>query len=107
MRLMEALRLRVKDVEFAWREILVREGKSAKDRVTMLPDALIDLLRAHLGWVRQTHKSDLTRGHGEVDLPFALARKYPSAGREWCWQYLFPADQLSEDPGSGVHRATT
>jgi integron integrase len=102
MRLMEALRLRVKEIDFARREIVVREGKGAKDRVTMLPDALIAPLRAHLGWVMELHKMDLVRGLGEVYLPFALARKYPSAGREWCWQYVFPAGQISQDPRTGV-----
>ncbi|MPZ45382.1 MAG: integron integrase [Betaproteobacteria bacterium] len=104
MRLMEALRLRVKDVEFSRREILVREGKGAKDRVTMLPETLIGPLRAHLGWVQELHRMDMARGLGEVYLPFALGRKYPSAGREWRWQYVFPADQFSEDPRSGARR---
>ncbi len=104
MRLMESVRLRVKDVDFARREILVREGKGAKDRITMLPQVLIEPLRAHLGWVRAQHKADLARGHGEVYLPYALARKYPSAPREWGWQYVFPAARLSTDPRSGAHR---
>ncbi|RPI48720.1 MAG: integron integrase [Betaproteobacteria bacterium] len=104
MRLMEAVRLRVKDVDFARREILVREGKGAKDRVTMLPEVLTKPLQAHLGWVHATHKADLARGLGEVYLPFALARKYPSAAQEWCWQYVFPADRTSVDPRSGAIR---
>lgn len=102
MRLMEALHLRVKDVEFGRREILVREGKGAKDRVTMLPESLVEPLRAHLGWVRAVHAGDLSRGGGAVYMPFALARKYPAAAREWCWQYVFPADRISLDPrGNG------
>jgi integron integrase len=104
LRLMEALRLRVKDVDFGRREIVVREGKGAKDRVTMLPAVLVDPLRAHLGWVRAVHAADLARGYGAVYMPFALARKYPSAAREWCWQYVFPADRISIDPRSGERR---
>jgi len=104
LRLMEALRLRVKDVDFRRREILVREGKGAKDRVTMLPESVADALRAHLGWVRAVHTADLQRGNGAVYLPFALARKYPNAAREWRWQYVFPADRISTDPRSGERR---
>lgn len=101
MRLMESLHLRVKDIEFSRREILVREGKGAKDRVTMLPDALVEPLQAHLGWVQAIHSMDLARGYGAVYMPFALARKYPAAAREWCWQYVFPAERLSTDPRTG------
>jgi integron integrase len=98
LRLMEAVRLRVKDVEFARREVLVRDGKGGKDRVTMLPDRLADPLRDHLARVRRLHDADLAAGYGEVYLPFALERKYPRAGREWGWQYVFPARRLSLDP---------
>lgn len=101
MRLMEALHLRVKDVDFGRREILVREGKGAKDRVTMLPEVLIPMLRANLGWVQAMHATDLVRGLGSVYMPYALARKYPVAATEWCWQYVFPADRISTDPRSG------
>ncbi|MCC6535416.1 MAG: integron integrase [Burkholderiales bacterium] len=104
LRLMEALRVRVKDIDFERREILVREGKGAKDRVTMLPQAVVAPLKAHLCWVRAVHKADLARGHGEVYLPFALSRKYPSAGREWAWQYVFAADRCSLDPRSNIVR---
>ena len=104
MRLMEGVRLRIKDIDFERRELTVREGKGAKDRVTMLPESLADRLQAHLGWVKATHLDDLERGHGDVYLPFALARKYPNANREWCWQYAFPALALSVDPRSGVTR---
>ncbi|HSD55250.1 MAG TPA: integron integrase [Burkholderiales bacterium] len=98
LRLMESVRLRVKDVEFTRREILVRDGKGGKDRVTMLPDRLVEPLRNHLVAVMRVHEADLIAGRGEVYLPFALARKYPNAGRQWGWQYVFPAQRLSLDP---------
>ncbi|MCE5182048.1 MAG: integron integrase [Betaproteobacteria bacterium] len=104
MRLMEALRLRVKDVEFSRREIVVREGKGFKDRVTMLPEAVIAPLKAHLVNVKALHEEDLAQGFGEVYLPFALDKKYPNAGREWGWQYIFPSKNLSVDPRSGKTR---
>ena len=101
LRLIECSRLRVKDMEFARREILVREGKGFKDRMTMLPGALLLPLRDHLVKVRDLHARDLAHGLGEVFLPFALARKYPCAGREWGWQYVFPSSTISRDPRSG------
>ncbi len=104
MRLMEAVRLRVKDIDFARREILVREGKGGKDRVTMLPEAVTGLLKLHLAKVKALHDEDLALGFGEVYLPFALDRKYTSAGREWGWQYVFPSRNLSVDPRSGKTR---
>ena len=104
MRVMEGLRLRVKDVDFGRGEILVRDGKGAKDRVTMLPARLVPELREHLMRVRELHGRDLAAGYGEVYLPYALDRKYPSAGREWGWQYVFPSANLSVDPRSGVVR---
>jgi integron integrase len=104
LRLMEALRLRVKDVEFSRGEVLVREGKGNKDRVTMLPRALAEPLQAHLLAVRALHRADIDAGYGEVYLPHALDRKYPSAGREWGWQYVFPAAGRSADPRSGAIR---
>ena len=104
MRLMEAVRLRVKDVEFSRREILIREGKGFKDRVTMLPDAVIEPLLRHLEKVKMLHEEDLALGHGEVYLPYALDKKYPNAGREWGWQYVFPSRNLSVDPRSGKQR---
>lgn len=104
LRLMEAVRLRVKDVEFARHEILVREGKGFKDRVTMLPEALVEPLKAHLAKVKALHAEDLTQGYGEVYLPFALDKKYPRAGCEWGWQYVFPSKNLSVDPRSGKTR---
>ena len=104
LRQIECLQLRVKDVDFAYRQILVRDAKGAKDRVTMLPEETVQPLQAHLGRVRALHQRDLAAGHGEVSLPFALARKYPRAGREWAWQFVFPSGVLSADPESGVMR---
>jgi integron integrase len=104
MRLMEAVRLRVKDVDFARHEILVREGKGFKDRVTMLPEAVVAPLKAHLVKVKALQEEDLAQGGGEVYLPFALDKKYPNAGREWGWQYVFPSKNLSVDPRSGKTR---
>ena len=104
MRLMEGLRLRVKDLDFHRREVLVREGKGAKDRVTMLPATLIEPLKNHLIRVKSLHEDDLLQGYGSVYLPNALERKYPNAHREWAWQYVFPSRQLSVDPRSGVTR---
>lgn len=104
LRIMEALRLRVKDLEFTRGEILVREGKGFKDRVTMLPARLVEPIRAHLKQVRALHEQDVAEGYGEVYLPYALDRKYPGAGREWGWQYVFPSKNRSVDPRSGVVR---
>ena len=104
VRLMECLRLRVKDLEFERRAIIVRDGKGAQDRVTVLPDSLIPLLQEHLQRVKALHEQDLAQGFGSVYLPDALARKYPNADREWSWQYVFPASSLSPDPRSGVVR---
>ncbi|MBI3774264.1 MAG: integron integrase [Gammaproteobacteria bacterium] len=104
LRLMEAVRLRVKDVEFSRHEIIVREGKGFKDRITMLPTSLAAPLALHLEKIRAQHQQDLTAGGGEVYLPYALAKKYPTAGREWGWQYVFPSSKLSVDPRSDVAR---
>jgi len=104
IRLMECLRLHVKDLEFERRAIIVRDGKGAQDRVTVLPDSLIPLLQEHLQRVKALHQQDLARGFGSVYLPDALARKYPNADKEWSWQYVFPAGSLSPDPRSGVVR---
>jgi integron integrase len=103
-RILECLRLRVKDIDFARREILVRDGKGAKDRVTMLPQTLIEPLQRHLERVRELHGEDLAAGYGSVYLPYALDRKYPNAGTEWMWQYVFPSARLSKDPRSDVTR---
>lgn len=104
MRLLEGLRLRVKDVEFERREIVVREAKGNKDRVTVLPENLILPLRTHLEKVRALHERDLGAGFGEVQLPDALAVKYPNAPRAWAWQFVFPSGSRSFDPRSGVER---
>ena len=104
MRLMECMRLRVKDVEFERRELIVRDGKGFKDRVTMLPDSLVEPLKVHLARVRALHQDDLRAGFGSVYLPNALDIKYPNAGREWGWQYVFPSTKLSVDPRSDVTR---
>ncbi len=104
MRLMEGVRLRVKDLDFAANHIVVREGKGFKDRVTIFPEALRGRLLAHLERVKLWHEEDLRRGGGAVYLPLALSRKYPNAEREWCWQYVFPSASLSRDPRGGVLR---
>jgi len=104
LRLMECLRLRVQDVDFSRKEILVRDGKGFKDRVTMLPAALAAPLRAHLERVRALHRQDLAAGYGAVHLPYALERKYPGAARDWGWQYVFPSAKLAVDPRSGETR---
>ncbi len=104
LRLLECMRLRVKDLDFGQRQIIVREGKGMKDRATVLPDSLIDPLKRHLRHVKLTHEDDAADGNGAVYLPNALATKYPNAHREWIWQYVFPAQKLSTDPRSGELR---
>lgn len=112
LRLSEALRLRVKDVEFEAGQIIVRDGKGEKDRVTVLPETIREPLLEHLRGVWRLHQEDLNVGAGGVQLPYALAVKYPNAEREWCWQFCFPAPGFSKDPRSGairrhhVHEAT-
>ena len=101
---MEALRLRVKDIDFGYGQIIVREGKGKRDRLTLLPERLKGPLRAHLARIRELHRQDLARGHGAVFLPDALARKYPGAAHAWPWQYIFPANTFSLDPRSGETR---
>ncbi|NOX24516.1 MAG: integron integrase [Deltaproteobacteria bacterium] len=100
LRLMECLRLRVKDVDFARHQIVVL-GKGNKFRVTVLPDRFVSALKKHLTKVKKRHHEDLRQGHGEVFIDPALARKYPHAAREWMWQYVFPAARLTVDPRSG------
>jgi integron integrase len=104
LRLMECIRLRVKDVDFGYRQILVRDGKGQKDRVTMLPQMVVEPLRVQLQKVKTLHEQDLAEGFGEVYLPFALERKYPDASREWHWQYVFPSHKRSVDPRTGKER---
>jgi integron integrase len=104
MRLMEGVRLRVKDVDFDAHQIVVRDGKGAKDRVTVLPQGLIDPLRAQLAVRRSVYDVDLAKNAAGVWLPDALDRKYPGASSQWAWQYVFAADSFSPDPRSGVIR---
>jgi integron integrase len=104
LRLVECLRLRVKDVDFEQHCIVVRDGKGEKDRVTMLPESLVPPLREHLARVQQIHEQDIKDGCGSVYLPYALEKKYPNASREWAWQYVFPSKSLSVDPLSNVTR---
>jgi integron integrase len=104
MRIMECLRLRVQDVDMKRKEILIRDGKGFKDRVTMLPVSLVRPLEAHLRNVRERHQRDLAQEYGAVYMPYALERKYPNAAKEWGWQYVFPAAKLSTDPRSGEFR---
>ena len=104
LRLLECCRLRIKDVDFATNQITIRDGKGSKDRVTMLPSAVkIDLAR-HVERARALHQRDLAAGAGRVELPWALGRKYPNAGREWAWQWVFPATRLYVDPSTGQRR---
>ncbi|MBI5015781.1 MAG: integron integrase [Deltaproteobacteria bacterium] len=104
LRIIECARLRVKDVDFSYRAVTVRDGKGQKDRVTMLPKPVELPLRDHLVRVKTLHQSDLAEGFGKVYLPFALARKYPNASEQWGWQYVFPSTRRSVDPRSGVTR---
>lgn len=101
MRLLEGLRLRVKDIDFSLHQIIVRDGKGGKDRVTLLPETLEPALRDHLRTVKALHDRDRAEGYGAVLLPNALAKKYPSASTEWSWQYVFPAADRSRDPRTG------
>jgi integron integrase len=104
MRLMECLRLRVKDVDFARNEITVREGKGGKDRRTVLPKSLVEPLQREIARARILHESDLAAGCGGAHLPFALARKYPHTGRDFGWQFVFPSAKRSLDPLDGTIR---
>lgn len=104
LRLMECVRLRVQDVDFARREITVRRGKGGKDRRTMLPAISVEALQGQLAEARRIHRRDLAAGFGAVWLPDALARKYPHAARDWAWQYVFPAGARSVDPRTGATR---
>jgi integron integrase len=104
LRLLEGLRLRVKDLDFVRRKIIVRNGKGAKDRVTVLPATLVDPLKVHLEKIHLLHEQAVGSGIGGVELPYALARKYPKAHLQWAWQYVFPATRASIDPRSGSRR---
>jgi integron integrase len=104
LRIMEAVRLRVKDVDFSRNEIIVRDAKGETHRVTVLPRALKDRLKLQIEAVRKLHEKDLKGGFGDVYLPYALDRKYKNAAKEFIWQYVFPAEKLSSDPRSGKMR---
>lgn len=104
LRIMEAVRLRVKDIDFSRQEITVRDGKGEKDRLTMLPNSVAPALQVQMAAVKELHEHDLKRGYGEVYLPYALDRKYKNAGKDFIWQYVFHADKLSVDPRSGKMR---
>ncbi len=104
LRGIECVRLRVKDIDFDRNEILVRRGKGQKDRVTILPTDLHRVLQKQLRYVKKLHNSDLSQGYGSVYLPFAIAKKYKNADKEWKWQYVFPSHTLSIDPRSGIRR---
>jgi integron integrase len=104
LRLMECLRLRVKDIDFTYAQLTVRDGKGEKDRITTLPGKLQQPLMRHLQKVKILHEQDLRAGYGEVFLPYALARKYPDAPKQWGWQYVFPSTHRSIDPRTAVER---
>jgi integron integrase len=104
LRLRECLKLRVKDVDFNYRQVIVRDGKGGKDRITMLPAAVIEPLKAHLVRVKSLHERDVAAGYGDVELPDAIARKYPRAAHDWGWKFVFPAYRYSADPRTGVIR---
>jgi integron integrase len=104
LRLLECCRLRIQDVDFATNQIVIRDGKGSKDRVTMLPAVMKTELIRHVARVRDQHQADLRQGAGWVELPWALARKYPNAGREWRWQWIFPATRTYVDQVTGQRR---
>ena len=104
LRAMECLRLRVKDLGFEEQQLIVRDGKGSKDRVTVLPPNLKEPLSEHLKRIKLIHNDDLLKGYGSVYLPYALERKYRNAAKEWGWQYVFPSKSLSQDPRTGITR---
>lgn len=104
LRLMECHSLRIKDIDFSAKQIIVRDGKGSKDRVTILPESITQDLKQHLIKVKALHEYFLKRGYGKVELPYALERKYPNAKYEWGWQYVFPAKNISSDPRTVVRR---
>jgi integron integrase len=104
LRLMECVRLRVKDIDFGYMQITIRDGKGEKDRRTILPSSLAEPLKRQLAAAKALHEEDLQKGYGRVYLPYALERKYPAAAAEWAWQWVFPAHKLSVDPRSGEVR---
>lgn len=104
LRLLECLRLRVKDIDFSPNQIVVRDGKGENDRMTMLPESIKERLKLHLKRVNALHEEDIHDGYGEVYLPYALNEKYPNAAKDWIWQYVFPSSKRSIDPRSGKER---
>lgn len=104
LRLTESLTLRVKDIDFEYNQLTIRDSKGDKDRCTMLPQTIVPALKKHLKTVKAQHEDDLRKGFGSVSLPYALDRKYPNAKYEWKWQYVFPATKISTDPVSGIRR---
>lgn len=102
LRQTECLQLRVKDLDFAQKQVIVRDGKGMESRVTMLPTSLLEELRFNLQIVKRLHQQDLEKGYGSVYLPFALERKYKNADREWIWQFVFPSNRISQDPRSEI-----
>ena len=104
LRLIECIRLRVKDIDFAMNQLMVRDGKGKIDRITVLPESIKKEIQLHLAYVKKIHQDDLSRGYGSVYLPYALSRKYPGAERRWGWQYVFPSKSLSKDPRTGAVR---
>jgi len=104
LRLRECLQLRVQDIDFGYKQITIHDAKGAKDRVTILPENLIDPLRAHIKKVKRLHEKDTSQGYGSVALPYALEKKYPNAANTFDWQWIFPAPNISRDPRSGIKR---
>jgi integron integrase len=104
LRVMECIRLRVKDIDFEMNQIIVRDGKGKKDRITVLPEGIKKAINEHLVYVKRLHQNDVAKGFGRVYLPYALAKKYRNAERQWGWQYVFPSKTLSKDPRSGMVR---
>jgi integron integrase len=104
LRIMECMRLRLKDIDFKYKCITVRDGKGQKDRVTILPDIITYRLRLQIEKAKIIHQQDLNDGHGTIYLPFAIERKYRNAGKDWRWQFVFPAPNLSTDPRTGIKR---
>jgi len=104
LRIMETIRLRVQDIDYKLKTVTVRSGKGAKDRITTFPGTITPFLKNHLSRVKIIHTQDLAQGFGKVYLPYALARKYTNADREWNWQYVFPSKNLSKDPLTGKTR---
>jgi len=107
LRLSESLELRVKDIDFGYNQIMIRDSKGEKDRTTMLPQKVVQPLKYHLNKVKLIHEEDKKNGFGSIYLPYAIERKYPNAKYEWGWQYVFPATRISNDPRSGVQKKTS